>query len=581
MRGKGLGLVVTLLLGVMAGVLVAGAGCRARERAGREPGQFAELVKASFFARTEGGELKAPEGVPDLIVERAGKAVIRLRTAEGYGYLDPLALESELVGEHPKERLLRLERRLGVAMEGGIVSKLADKGAVESLFQRVTFEYLRDKEVTGTVSEVFPDGSLLVIPDEVPEEWKGSTGGMTGATHFHVDARGLVSKTSPLARELEDELLKLPFELQREPPATLARKECQLNQEAMASQVYRELMASVGFSPAKAGGGRETSGSLFDRAWQVFRSGFGRGTSYFGYTGYWLAEQMGSLGFQGLRECDKVTGLQRLGDDLYWTVWRSLEEDRKQRNLVVRTGSRGDEPKVVYAAPGLMLMALPTRHEGTPTMLLSTEGWKDPNSDAPVDPRWQSVYMVRLDEPGSFELVQFPLPPYRGQGEPGPGKLYGHSAVITGDGRYLYAILYGFEGEGGGLWVADLSQEGFPRSEEAFAKILTWDHALSWMVLSPVGDRFSGAPVSVFLTGKEVAQGTAMTANLVRVQLKGLESRVLSKERLLRMVGWNPVPFGIQRVSSREERVLVETHYNYENSLTDRAKGVFIVTVRE
>ena len=70
-----------------------------------------------------------------------------------------------------------------------------------------------------------------------------------------------------------------------------------------------------------------------------------------------------------------------------------------------------------------------------------------------------------------------------------------------------------------------------------------------------------------------------MTASVMRLKGSGLETRVASKERLLRMVGWNPVPFAMQRLSDQKFRIAVETHFNYESSLLPRAKGVYIVPV--
>jgi hypothetical protein len=83
----------------------------------------------------------------------------------------------------------------------------------------------------------------------------------------------------------------------------------------------------------------------------------------------------------------------------------------------------------------------------------------------------------------------------------------------------------------------------------------------------------------LFITGKEVADDFAMTANILRVRDAGLDSSIQYHERLLQMVGWNPVPFALQRLSETQFRVAVETHFNYESSLLPRAKGVYIVPV--
>ena len=136
---------------------------------------------------------------------------------------------------------------------------------------------------------------------------------------------------------------------------------------------------------------------------------------------------------------------------------------------------------------------------------------------------------------------------------------------------------------GGGLWVAEL-EEGFHVKPDSFVRLVEWDHMLSWMSLNPdrAPDDDSPDPSksrSIFITGKEIADDFAMTANVMRLEGSGLETRLASKERLLRMVGWNPVPFARQTLADGRVRVAVETHLNYENSLLPRAKGVYLLTV--
>ncbi len=172
-----------------------------------------------------------------------------------------------------------------------------------------------------------------------------------------------------------------------------------------------------------------------------------------------------------------------------------------------------------------------------------------------------------------YPISQFSRPPESG--------LYGASAALSTDGRYLHNTLYGFKYEGGGLWVAAL-EEGFHANPDSFVRLVEWDHMLSWMSLETDPDDDSPEPAktrSIFITGKEVADDFAMTANVMRLKGSGLETRVASKERLLRMVGWNPVPFARQTLTDGRVRVAVETHLNYENSLLPRAKGVYLLTV--
>ena len=206
---------------------------------------------------------------------------------------------------------------------------------------------------------------------------------------------------------------------------------------------------------------------------------------------------------------------------------------------------------------------------------MSTEGWKEPQEGSPADPRWQSVYVVNTKNPDEFYIVEYPISRYPKAPKEG---LYGVSAVLSLDERFLFTTLYGFKDEGGGLWVVDLSEENFHTRPDAFSRIVPWDHALSWMILR---NETKGASksMSVFLTGKEVADDFAMTANFVRIKNAGLNSVVEHQERILRMVGWNPVPFAVQRLSEDKFKVAVETDFNYESSLLPRARGVYIVPV--
>ncbi len=137
--------------------------------------------------------------------------------------------------------------------------------------------------------------------------------------------------------------------------------------------------------------------------------------------------------------------------------------------------------------------------------------------------------------------------------------------------------MYGFTDEGGGLWAVDFTDENFFSDPDRFTRIVEWDHMLSWVTLQEESEESPSR--SIFVTGKEVASDFAMTANLLRLSNTGFESTVESKERLLQMVGWNPVPFAWQTLGQGKFRVLVETHFDYDSSLLPRAKGVYIISV--
>ena len=353
---------------------------------------------------------------------------------------------------------------------------------------------------------------------------------------------------------------------------------CEFYREAVASQAYVELLSRIGFRPA-AQGPDLGSASLADLASQITRARVGPHTTYFGSNGYWRADRMRSLGLDGLEDCDAARVARGLGGDIYVLLWRPSEPDRKQRHLVLRTDSSGGSPEAVYVAPGIPLAVLPLEHQDSVRLLLSTEGWPALTDDSPPDPRFQSVYMVDLASRETYEVIRYPLP-FEDQNDH-PGHLYGHSPFLTGDGRYLFTILYGFEGQGGGMWLADLTRDDFYQTPEAFSRLFPWDHALSWMLLSGPETLREGQSISVILTGKEVADDFAMTVNHLKIRFDGLRSSLVSKERLLRMVGWNPVPFAVQRLPDGESRVFIYTYFNYESSLLDRAKGVFIVSVKK
>ena len=227
----------------------------------------------------------------------------------------------------------------------------------------------------------------------------------------------------------------------------------------------------------------------------------------------------------------------------------------------------------LYVAPGIILMALPLPSDHR-LWLFSTEGWPAAEGEEPADPRWQAVYLVNLDRPDEYVIVRYPIDDFPRAPEAG---LYGASPRMMGGEGLLFNTLYGFKDEGGGIWAVDITSEDFHARQENFARIVSWDHTLSWLPLGALES--DPTAIYLFMTGKEVADDFAMTANILRLREEGLNSTIERSERLLQMVGWNPVPFGWQKLSDTEYRMLVETHYNYESSLMPRAKGVYIVPV--
>ncbi len=543
---------------------------------------FAELIKPHFFATSKNGHLVEALGSPDLILERDGKITIRLKQEDEEQYLDLLALESELIGEHPVHKAFRL-LAMGIPIETDLEKRLQPSDFDDELFHAVQFEYLQDSETGGVITEVFPDGTFLIIPFDVPSEWRRDEDGIPPPTHLHVNPRALNVRESSLAREFEDEILALPFDDQRYPSPPLAQRQCDVYNESLQATDYGNILSAVGyrFTPAHVLMSADGEPLSFgERLSTLLRQGAGAGTQYFGFEPYWTAERVRDLQATWLGECDTAGAVHRYSsgdgeqDGYYVTVRRSLEPEKTQRYKIMRLADDGSG-EAIYTAPGIILMSRPLPSDGD-YWLMSTEGWKSPEDGNPPDPRWQSVYLMNMKAHDDYRIVQYPISQY--PDPPEAGLLYGASDIMNRDSRFLMNTLYGFKDEGGGLWVTDLSDERFYEKPDGFVRIVDWDHTLSWFPLENEGEGPSKA-MSIFLTGKEVASEFAMTANIMRIKGEGLDSSVESQERLVQMVGWNPVPFALQRLPDHKFRVAVETHLNYENSLLPRARGVYIVSV--
>ena len=539
---------------------------------------FAELVRPHFLADTEEGEPVEVQGEPDLIVKVDGRVKIRLLGDGTHTFLDPLALESELIGEHPVHKVYRL-MDMGVSIDGGLLAAL-DSGEVGQLFTTVEYEYQRRRFSSGVIAEVFVDGTFLVIPDETPPEWQSNDDRISSPTHLHLNSRAFSGGSTKLAREYELEILSLPFEDQRYPPAPLALKQCRVYEESLVTSDYVGILESVGFrfTPGHISEDVKDSATFVDRMQALLWNGSGAGVEYFGFEGWWIAGVLKGEGVSWLGDCDTAGGFRAYpgtagGESRrYLTVRRSLEPDIKQRYKILEVNTAGEATEL-YTAPGIILMALPLPYDDR-SWIFSTEGWTPAEGEQPADPRWQAVYKVNLDLPDEYVKVRYPIHEFPKAPEAG---LYAASARMSDAGDYLFNTLYGFKDEGGGIWVVDVRDGGFLSNESRFARIVSWDHTLSWMPLGRLDNDPSA--MYLFMTGKEVADDFAMTANVLRVREDGLNSTIEKSERLLQMVGWNPVPFGWQKLSDTEYRMLVETHYNYESSLMPRAKGVYIIPV--
>ena len=541
---------------------------------------FDRLARPHFFAKTDKGESEPAQGEPDRVTLRDGKVKIRLRHDGEKLYLDPLALTAGELGEHPVHRVYRLEA-MGVEIDDDLREAMDGSGSLDRLFQTVEFEYLRGKPSRGTIAEVFPDGTFLVIPFEPPEAWQSERDDVASPTHLHVNPRALTVAASALAQDYEDQILGMSFERQRYPPPEVAKKQCDVYQEAIAGTEYQAILDSIGFSftPAHVLTGGAEDEVFGVRASKLVREGAGEEVRYFGMEGSWIAGVMVQLGVTWQGDCDTAGAVQsyRIGDEdkdhFYMRARRSLEPDKKDRHKILAIDDDG-ATRVIYDAPGIALLAMPLPGDDT-RWLMSTEGWPKSGAGIPADPRWQAVYLVNVNDPEDYQKVEYPIHQFPKAPEAG---LYGSSPRLSADNRFLFNTLYGFRDEGGGIWVADLSKEDFFTDPGSFTRIVDWDHALSWMLLGDEPEDPAAAR-NLFLTGKEVADDFAMTANVLSIGGGGLDSAIQSQQRLLQMVGWNPVPFAQHTLGEGRFVMAVETHFDYESSLLPRAKGVYIVPV--
>ena len=208
---------------------------------------FYELVRPHFFALSEGGVPVPVEGGLGRMVLRDGKIKIHLLHDGDELYVDPLALTAGELGEHPVHRVYRLEA-MGIPLDEKLREELDNPASLGRLFHILEFEYLRGKTSRGTIAEVFPDGTFLVIPHGHPEEWQSLQEEVASPTHLHVNPRALTVASSALAIEYEDRMLALSFDNQCYPSPDLALQQCQVYQEGLGGADYRDVLNAIGFA---------------------------------------------------------------------------------------------------------------------------------------------------------------------------------------------------------------------------------------------------------------------------------------------------------------------------------------------
>ena len=320
-----------------------------------------------------------------------------------------------------------------------------------------------------SVTELFPDGTFLVIPFGAQSEWQSDDDTIASPSHLHVDPRAISAGGSALARQYEEEILALSFDEQRYPPVDVGRRQCGVFSESRSAAVYTAVLESVGyaFTPSDVDATKDDEG-FGARATRLLRRGAGNGVSYFGFEARWSARRLAELGADWLRECDAVYGLRSApgqgGDAGYYTIRRRpLEPDKTQRYKIVHLAADG-RADVLHSPPGIVMLAIPLPSDPD-RWILSSEGWPSDSDGGSADPRFQSVYLADVGSPDAYEIVRYPISRY----PRAPKGLYGTGGRLSDDSRYLINNLYGFEDEGGGLWIVDLEDDGFHANDDAFA----------------------------------------------------------------------------------------------------------------
>ncbi len=350
-----------------------------------QSGPFSESVRPHFHALGGDGSLQPVRGEPDRIVSWRGKVRVRLTNGGQYQYLDPLSLNSGLIGEHPAQRVLRLHES-GVALDVELGDALRSASPPDHLFHSLTFQYLPGKETGGIVSEVFQDGTFLVIVPEIPAEWRSGHPDVASPTHLHVNPRALSVGRSELAREFEEEILSLSFEDQRYPPPPLARKQCGVYHESLAGAEYAGLLDAIGYRFTLGyvvKDDTDATAPFGERLLAILRGGGGQDTSYFGYGRYWVADRLAELQVSWMGDCDTAGAVRTYRrkdaaeDSYYLVVRRSLEPEKTIRYRVLALDDDGSA-REIYVAPGIVLMAMPLPSDDN-YWLMSAEGWKSPD----------------------------------------------------------------------------------------------------------------------------------------------------------------------------------------------------------
>lgn len=455
-----------------------------------------------FRGKDESGNDCEITGVPSglTIIEGKLKFIFIDPEQKKQIFVDPLGIASETYGEHPAEKTLRIAREFGILVEPELKQKLCDFNDRDYFFQLQTVDYLAGSVVTGIVTEVGPDGSISLLPDQIP------------------------------------------FELQ--PP----------NEEYLTPSLLTINPETPGYSLVDIGLYFDSSllgSSISERVKNLFY--FVENLSRSLYSDKWFVQQLKECGLN-LEGNDRLFSEFKIVDN---DVYFSTHEDYPDSPFghFYKLTEQGNLIKL-FETPGRIFLAA-VNPQNKNEIFVSAEGYDR------SDPRFQSLFKVDLSKADEYEVVEFP-----GESREGFGELYASDGYYLPNQDGMYLQRYGFEDEGGGIWLIKFH----PTGDHEVEQILAWDHLLQWSEITQdnqelrnTGTLSKDNPI-FFVTGKEVDDDFAMTISKV-----DLSNGAGFKNRIGKVVGWNP------KIRRYGGQLLVDVPYDYDCYLEGKPLTTYII----
>lgn len=472
-----------------------------------------------------------------------------------------MAFESSFYNEHPAEKVLRLINMWGLAVDLPIKNKLQNPSQRDSLFQQITFSYLKDKNASEIIIKVFADGSFLTTMRNIPAEWRAQKGSNVNPVNFIVYPEHIIWLTGEAqvsSLELSEKyslLEQKQFDIEKPVEIQNDEETSQLQQEmANYLEEYQNIFA--------AGQNASDYQTLLNQIGYRFNANIFGATqkekikailtlnpSNSLYSGYWRAEKIRQLGVP-LQEQERIVSdlKTEVNNELYFTTTTAYPQSLFG-NLykVAQNGTVGK----IFTAPGRIFLGHPNPKKAN-KLLISAEGYKDD------DPRCGSLFEYDLIN-SSWQVIRFPG---RNRGG-GNCSLYVDDGYYSADLAYLYVDRYGFPDEESGIWVVNLT-------DYTNQKLAAWDH----IVQMKFYQEKSRQSYFVAIAAKEVENNFSMTISKAKMQESGNNSKLNEVARLGIMTGWNPV---ISQIERNNDNLIVYTEINYDFTpyLENRAKAVF------